>query len=267
MTIRHFKRFFIALFKILRQPSLLYHVLNNATVFKQQVKDQFPTLANGCPQTTASLLGISLNQSITPYSFLNGTAEIADLALLKGLAAQYASCDYLEIGTWRGESARNMAQCCSRVVSIDLSKEELEKRGYSSDMINAQDHFLDDSIQSIRKPLAKLNPLELGKFDLVFIDGDHHWQAIQSDTQIVFEHLIHDQSIVVWHDYTSNYLNLDWEVLLGVLKGMDEQLIQQLVHVRNTNCLIYWPGVIDVVNEKNPFRPIDTYQIKIELGT
>jgi hypothetical protein len=42
------------------------------------------------------------------------------------------------------------------------------------------------------------------KYDLIFIDGDHSYEMVKHDTEQVFKHLVHDNSVVVWHDYAYN---------------------------------------------------------------
>ena len=49
------------------------------------------------------------------------------------------------------------------------------------------------------------------KFDLIFIDGNHSFEYVKSDTIKVFKHLVHSKSIVVWHDL----LGLDGDIRYG----------------------------------------------------
>src|SRR5262245_53985194 len=67
-----------------------------------------------------------LEETIYPYSFLDGQASPTDLALLKGMARRRPGCRYLEIGTWRGESLANVASVAGECVSISLSDEEMK---------------------------------------------------------------------------------------------------------------------------------------------
>lgn len=81
------------------------------------------------------------------------------------------------------------------------------------------------------------------KYDLIFIDGDHRYAAVNNDTQKVFEHLIHNQSIVVWHDYAYSPDVVRYEVYKAILDSVPSALHHHLFHVRNTNCCIYHPNI------------------------
>ena len=40
---------------------------------------------------------------------------------------------------------------------------------------------------------------QLGKFDCVFIDGDHTWEGVKQDTELALS-LIHKRGSIIWHD-------------------------------------------------------------------
>src|SRR5690606_13002116 len=82
------------------------------------------------------------------------------------------------------------------------------------------------------------------KYDLIFIDGDHHYEMVKNDSAKVFEHLVHTNSIVVWHDYAFNPEHVRFEVLEGILDGTPKEFHPHLYHVANTMCAIFLPGKI-----------------------
>ena len=80
------------------------------------------------------------------------------------------------------------------------------------------------------------------KYDLIFIDGDHHFESIKQDTENIFKHLMHDKSIVVWHDYAWQPGNVRFETLAAILAGVPAAKHPKLYAVRNSLCAIYHPG-------------------------
>jgi len=59
-------------------------------------------------------------------------------------------------------------------------------------------------------------------FDVLFIDGDHRYDYVKNDTAKVFRHLVHNKSIVLWHDYAYSPGQVRYEVLAGILDGVPE---------------------------------------------
>ena len=95
----------------------------------------------------------------------------------------------------------------------------------------------------IRKARSQNNAILNSTGDyLIFIDGDHHFESIKQDTQNVFKHLVHDQSIVVWHDYAWQPGNVRYETLAAIMGGVPEAFHKNLYAVRNTLCAISHPG-------------------------
>jgi hypothetical protein len=77
------------------------------------------------------------------------------------------------------------------------------------------------------------------KFDLLFIDGDHHYDTVKSDTEKVFEHLVHDESIVVWHDYGFHPDLVRYEVMAAILDGVGPGRAGLVYHVAHTKSAIF----------------------------
>ena len=89
----------------------------------------------------------------------------------------------LEIGTYRGCAAAEIAQHCERVITIDLKNGKLEQSGESLDRLafwntlgvnNIDLHLVDDDDEKT----ALIAGLE---FDLAFIDGGHNIKSVQTD--------------------------------------------------------------------------------------
>ena len=256
-----------ALARIIVNPKNLFYVLNNEDYFEERVRKEYGIREWGCKTIQFDDLNIPFPETITTYSFLGGTSSITDLILLKGLAKRIEKCRYFEIGTWRGESIINLQEVVSVSVTLNLSKEELIRTGGNDNVVEAQNYYIreDDKIIKYEGNSSTFDFSSLKeKFDLIFIDGDHHWKNIKQDTENVFRHLTHDHSIVVWHDYKINYSTIWWEVLYGIMQGVTSEVHERLYHIRNTNCLVYLPFSIKAVDEKNPFLPASRFSVTVE---
>lgn len=181
---------------------------------------------------------------LRPFAFGEGGSLPTDLLLLRALVRRAGpAARYFEIGTWRGESAAAVAGLAASVHTLNLSGEELRGLGLSEEYIRLHGHF--------SRPLPNVTHLHghsrtydyrgLGPFDVVFIDGDHSYEAVRADTARVFAELLHAQSVVVWHDAARQPGVPRWEVLSGILDGLPATAPGQLYGVGNTLCALYSP--------------------------
>ncbi|MEY2539391.1 MAG: hypothetical protein QOG67_3131 [Verrucomicrobiota bacterium] len=192
---------------------------------------------------TANILDVvpQLHETLNHYTYLVGGAPVTDIALLKALARKYESCDYLEIGTWRGESVVNVAEVARQCVCLTLSKDELQRRGLPENMISETGKFLSlrDNIRVIWHNSLTFDFRSLEKkFDLIFIDGDHSYEGVRSDTVNALRCLRGEESILVWHDYGASPEHVDHVVLAGILDGVPREKHGHLIHVSNTQCAL-----------------------------
>jgi hypothetical protein len=82
------------------------------------------------------------------------------------------------------------------------------------------------------------------KFDLIFIDGDHHYESVKNDTTNAFKLLKDENSIIIWHDYGNDPSDIRWDVLRGILDGSPNEKRGNLYRVSNTLCAIYTAGIV-----------------------
>lgn len=251
------KKFFKALSMLLAKPYLLNLVIEHSDFYKKQVLKKY-NKAEGLPQVdTIDFFG-GFDETVEPYAFLEGGSTPADLGLLKALARKYKVIDFLEIGTWRGESVANVAAVAKNCYTLNLSPEDLQKMNKSKAYIDSQG-FFSKKIPSVTHLQGHSHCFDFGqlktKYDMVFIDGDHHYESVKKDTQTAFNLLKDDNSIIVWHDYGVTPENVRWEVLLGILDGAPAGKRSQIYHFSHTLCAVYIPHTVTKT------APLQAYQI------
>jgi predicted O-methyltransferase YrrM len=205
--------------------------------------------------------------TVEPYAFLDGGSLPTDLALLKQLATDINDCKYFEIGTWRGESVSNVAATSAICFTLNLPESELLKHLNDKNFIASQQYFSNNlkNVTHLRGDSRTFDFEGLGiKFDLIFIDGDHHYEAIVSDTQNVLRYLCHENSIIVWHDYTYNPELIRYETMASILDACPEDLHRRIFHVENTNCAVLIKKKIASHTFKKYALPDHYFSVKIK---
>lgn len=257
-------------FKLLfTKPSIILKSLYH-TVVKQDRKDFVKKkydLESGLPEIDILDLFPDLHEVVDPFTNLYGTSLPIDLAILKLLVKRFDNCDYLEIGTWRGESLANVAQFCRHCVSISLSNEEMERFGWGKPFQKLQRQFSINlsNVEHIEANSRNMDFSKLGrKFDLIFVDGDHSFGGVKSDTMNVFNLLKNDKSVILWHDYTANYEHIDWEVFAGILAGTPKEKQKKLFHISNSLCAIYLNSAIPSHPFVYPAFPDKNFRMQID---
>jgi predicted O-methyltransferase YrrM len=226
---------------VTKQPGLINHILNSDDVWLDYIKNK------KLGDSTLPIVDIeniipNFNEQLDYFTFLGGGSLPTDIMLLKALAGQIKNCKYFEIGTFRGESVVNVSQNAKDCYTLNLSKQQIidlklpdhfaDVIGYlSKDKPNIT-HLEGDSLSFDYKGLNK-------KFDLIFIDGNHTFDFVKSDTINVFKHLKHDNTIIVWHDYAYTPEKTRPEILAAILEGTPKEEHKNLYHVSNTLCAIY----------------------------
>lgn len=237
------RKAFTAIREILKNPYLLNHVIDEELYWKKKVMKKHG-FRYGLPQITITDLLGEFQEKVFPYAFLDGSSSPLDLVLLKGLVRKFGVKDYFEIGTWRGESAANVAPLVKNCFTLNLPDESMQKMGLDEDYIRLH-RFFSKNIPNVTHLQADSLTFDFGsldkKFDVVFIDGDHHYPSVKSDTEKVFGILKDEKSMVVWHDYAANPEKIRWSVLCGILDGWPPGYHKNLYHVSNTLCAVFLP--------------------------
>ena len=255
-----------ALWWIVRRPVLLNRVLTDEDNWQAYVNRKYE-LAGGLPVIGMDRLIRTDHATLDPMTFLDGGSLPTDLMLLAGLAEEIENCRYFEIGTWRGESVAMMAERCTICHTLCLTDEEMRKMGMPEQTIRSHRIFsrdLDNVVQH-RGDSRKFDFSTLDqRFDLVFIDGDHHHDALVSDTRNVFRHLAHEHTIVVWHDYGFHPDKVRFEVMAAILDGAGPERRDRIYHVAHTKCAVYTGKEYPSRPPAFPEIPPEAYRIEIK---
>ncbi|MBE0652216.1 MAG: class I SAM-dependent methyltransferase [Bacteroidales bacterium] len=260
---------FKALSLILRQPALLNRVLQDPDYWEGYVRNRYD-LKEGLPLVDPTeIFGKEYNGKLSLFTFLDGGSLVTDILLLKALAGTFEKCIYFEIGTWRGESAVNLADVAEEVFTLNISDEEMRAKNVKEGYISQQAYFSKNNkkIVHLRDNSANFDFSSPGKkFDLVFIDGSHHYEDVQRDTRNVFRSLLHENSVVVWHDYGITPEDVRYEVLAGILDGLKKEHHKYLYHVAHTQSAIFIRREMKTGTLIKPVIPDHFYSLDIKYN-
>jgi len=235
-------KFLKGLSLLVQKPYLINLILKEEGLLAAAFKKRFPNLelqeidVFAWPETQQ----IQLNT----MSFLSGSSLPTDFALLQVLCSKYQVENYFEIGTWRGESAANVAPFVKQVYTLNLSDAQLKVLGcedayiqahrtFSKDLQNV-DHLYGDSASFDLSPYEK-------QMDLIFIDGDHSLEAVRRDTQRMLQLRKDQKSILVWHDAKSDTEYPRYDVLQGIFEGLPQEMHANVYLVKHALCAVYLP--------------------------
>ncbi|MCO6499304.1 MAG: class I SAM-dependent methyltransferase [Vicingus serpentipes] len=247
------KKLITAVQILIKKPYMLNKVIDDESIHQEAIVKENPQLKNGFPVLDLLDVALDFDTTITPFCFLDGGSLITDLALLKGLAKQKPNCTYFEIGTWRGESVANVASVAKNCYTLNLSNEALRNMGYDKEYLQQQE-FFSKNLKNVTH--LKGNSLEFdfspyyNQCDVVFVDGDHHYESVVNDTKIAFQLLKDENSIIVWHDYASNPGKVRWDILRGIYNGTPIEKRKNLFSVSNTLCAVYTNSPSAIVENK-----------------
>jgi hypothetical protein len=199
---------------------------------------------------------------------MNGSSRSVDLAFLKAMARKRPGCRYLEIGTLRGESIVNVAEIAGECVSVSLSDEDMKQRGWPINYLKNNGLFLKNvpNLRRIGHDSSTFDFSTLGKFDFVFVDGDHSYEGVLADTRSAFSVLRDENSIIVWHDYGMEYEAPRWSIMAGILDAAPPDKRPHIYHVSNTLCAIYTRGEFATSFMVHPSVPTKVFTVRVSAS-
>ncbi len=255
-----------ALWWIMRRPALLNRVLTDEDTWRSYVAEQYRLLP-GLPVIGMDQLFSVSQIRLGPMTLLDGGSLPTDMMLLAGLAESIDRCRYFEIGTWRGESVATVAERAASCHTLHLTDEEMRRMGMHERTIRSHRLFSEEleNVIHLRGDSRYFDFASLeDPFDLIFIDGDHHYDFVRSDTERVFRHLVHEKSVVVWHDYGFHPDQVRYEVMAAILDGAGRGRSGLIYQVAHTKCAVYTGRAYDSSPAEFPVRPDEYYRISME---
>ena len=247
-----------ALWWIARKPVLLNRVLTEPDSWRSYVEKKY-NLGNGIPVIEMDQLIASNTLSLGPMTFLDGGSLPTDMLLLAGLAEGISDCSYFEIGTWRGESVTTVASRVKSCHTLCLPDQEMRAMGMHENTIKSHRLFSKE-LKNVIQLRSDSRSFDFGaldqKFDLVFIDGDHHYDFIKSDTENVFRHLL-------WHDYGFHPDQVRFEVMAAILDGIGPERGGLVYHVAHTKSAIFTGKPIPSQPPDFPVIPREYYMLEL----
>jgi predicted O-methyltransferase YrrM len=258
-----------ALWWVARRPVLLNRVLADPEQWEKYVKGKYP-FAEGLPVIGMDRLIGSGTVSLGPMTFLDGGSLPTDMMLLAGLAEGIPGCTYFEIGTWRGESAAIVASRALSCHTLSLTDREMQRMGVPDPIIRSHRLFSEGigNITHLRGDSRYFDFAALDmKFDLVFIDGAHQYDFVLSDTKKVFEHLAHENTVVVWHDYGTHPDQVRFEVMAAILDGAGPERAERIYHVAHTKSAVFTGKTYPSKPAEFPVIPEEYYNLELTRKT
>ncbi|MFC2115910.1 hypothetical protein ACFLTU_05505 [Bacteroidota bacterium] len=179
---------------------------------------------------------------VGPISHLNAGMLAADLALLRGLSSLFNNCSYFEMSRRRSESLGNMAKLAKECYALNRPAGEIRKKGIRNRYMYMMGPYFraHENMVLLSGDSRHYDFSSLGKkFDIIFINNGQGYDRVLNDTKKTFEYLAHNDSVIVWHDYSNFPEEIRYEVLAGILDGTDLVYREQLFFVSKTKCAIF----------------------------
>lgn len=224
--------------------------------------------AKGLPFVDIVSLFPDFKVELSNLTFLDLASPIMDISLIQSFAKSIPNCDYLEIGSLRGETLVNIAPHVKSVTSLSLSQQEMKDMGFHPSMIEQDAMLLKDNTSikhighnSLTFDYASLNK----KFDLIFVDGDHSFDAVVIDTKNAFSVLKNESSVIIWHDGGNSTEDIRYEVMAGILEGATEEQRKHIYRVTNTLCAIYINKPVEKLFFEGHQKPSKLFSAQIKF--
>jgi hypothetical protein len=117
--------------------------------------------------------------------------------------------DILEIGTYKGATARELAVAFPNL-TIHVVDVHMPSYGLKIEEVCMEAKDLPNVNLTIADSHTFSYPPNLG---LIFIDGDHTWEGVRIDTENALSYFRNRHGTIVWHDYDPGHQvmpYLDW---------------------------------------------------------
>jgi methyltransferase family protein len=165
------------------------------------------------------------------------STPLGDVYVVIKAALGFRSKRILELGSYRGETARMLAENTgSDVIICAVDIDERHGSAYQG---------LDVARKIVRKT-GRISVELLGteeKYDLVFVDANHDFASVINDTEVAFR-VLAEGGVILWHDYAQDNYFIG---LNGVPEALNHfALARPLYAIRGTRLAMFsnrkdWP--------------------------
>jgi hypothetical protein len=124
----------------------------------------------------------------------NWSTPIVDVFIILKAVMGFGSTRILELGSYRGDTARLIAEHTPdhvRICTVDIHPEH--GAAYKDTPL----------ARRIDRKVGKITPALFGpdeKYDFIFVDADHDFNSVVNDTTVAFQ-LLTETGVIFWHDY------------------------------------------------------------------
>jgi hypothetical protein len=125
------------------------------------------------------------------------STPMGDIFVLLKAALGFQSKRILELGSYRGDTARLLAENTGEDVTIcAVDIDERHGASYGGKPI---------ARKIVRKTGSISKDLFAGdnKYDLIFVDANHDFASVMNDTEVAFK-VLADDGVILWHDYAQD---------------------------------------------------------------
>lgn len=206
--------------------------------------------------------------SLTELTFITNGSGLLDYLFLRLLATEFKVKNYLEIGSFIGESISVLSDVVEKCYSISLPEDDFSSFFESINMDNFSSFLLKNK-ENVIKFREDSQKFDYGKIeediDMVFIDGDHSYKGVFIDTRNIFTHVDLTNCIVVWHDFkTAGKYRLP--VINAVFDATPNEYHKNIFSVSNNMCGIYIPDkYLDEFSIGKKKNALFTYDLMINM--
>ena len=128
----------------------------------------------------------------------NWSTPLADVFVVLKAALGFESKRILELGSYRGDTARLLAENTGPdTVIFAVDADERHGASYQGLAIASK----------IRRKTGRISPALFDpgeKFDLIFVDADHDFDSAMNDSEVAFQ-LLAKPGVILWHDYNHEF--------------------------------------------------------------
>ena len=260
------EKLFKGLALLLGKPSRINLILEDEELYRRKAIKKYGKEAEIQWVRLTDLTG-SNTGTADPFSFLEGSSLPTDLWLLRALAERTQASVFFETGTWRGESVAAVAPAVQKCFTLNLSDEDMRSMKLSEAYIKMHRYF-SKNLTNVTHLSGNSADFDFTLYektaDLIFVDGDHHYESVKRDTATAFRLMKDPDSVIVWHDAGEGTESIRWSVMAGILDGCPPGCRANIVRVQHTLCAVYCRLPLQRFTLVRDMEPENYYSVSIQ---